>query len=120
MTSTQSIVKFNKERNLTKLDLENEYRMLEEELKELREAIDEGDTHKIIDAFNDLRVISTGAVWKAGQDPELSLKQTCKEILSRKGHIGPDGKWLKDPNQPEDTLYKADYNLSKRNTKEQQ
>lgn len=114
MTATQSIIKFNRDRNLTTFNGPSEVRMLTEELEELVSALSSNDTHEIIDALNDLRVIATGALWKIGQDPELSLKQTCKEILSRKGSIGPDGKWLKNIDQDPSTLYTADYTLSRR------
>ena len=114
MTSTQQIIKFNIERNLTDFNPESEYRMLLEELEEFHDALALNDLGGMIDALNDLRVIATGAVWKAEQDPELSLKQTCKEILSRQGSIGPDGKWLKDRSQDPSTLYTANYALSRR------
>ena len=115
MTPTQSIIAFNKERNLTEFVGEAELRMLEEELQELKDAIAANDTDGIIDALNDLRILSTGGSWKMGQDPDLSLKQACKEIMSRKGTLDEStGKWMKDPNQDPSTLYKADYSLSRR------
>ena len=114
MTATQQIIKFNMDRNLTTFNPEAEYRMLLEELEEFHDAIANNDLDGMIDAMNDLRVIATGGIWKAGQDPELSLKQTCKEVLSRQGSIGPDGKWLKDRSQDPSTLYTANYALSRR------
>lgn len=117
MTPTQSIIKFNRDRNLTTFDPQAELRMLKSELKEFEDAIKANDSHEIIDALNDLRVLCTGALWKYGQEPDLSLKQTCKEILSRKGALNPiTGKFEKDINQDPDTLYTANYNLSKRKT----
>lgn len=112
MTSTEQIIKFNADRHLVDFSGETEVRLLVEELEELKEAIAQGNLYDTIDALNDLRVVATGALWKLGQDPELSLQETCKEILSREGAIGDDGKWYKDKNQDPDTLYKADYNLS--------
>ena len=111
-SATDQIIHFNEERNLTSFNALSEYDMLEEELLELKIAIQTGDIYGIKDALNDLRVIATGALWKMGQDPEASLKETCKEILSREGSIGPDGKWLKNPDQDPSTLYKANYSLS--------
>ena len=115
MTSTAQIIKFNEDRHLTSFNGPAELAMLSEELDELSVAIARNDEHGIIDALNDLRVLATGALWKYGQQPELSLKQTCKEITSRKGAFDPiSGKWCKDPNQGPSTLYVADYTLSKR------
>ena len=112
MTPTQSIIKFNTDRGLLTFDGLNEHAMLEEELFELLEAVRTNDSYETIDALNDIRVIATGALWKLGQDPDLSLKQTCKEILSRTGAIGPEGKFIKDSIQ--NNLYVADYELSQR------
>jgi len=115
VTATAQIIKFNEDRHLTDFNGPAELAMLSEELQELRIAIEQGDEHGTIDALNDLRVLATGALWKKGQQPELSLKQTCKEITSRKGSFDPiSGKWLKDLNQNPSTLYTADYALSRR------
>jgi len=114
VTPTESIIKFNSDRNLTSFDGASELAMIQEEFNELADAIAADDSYEIIDALNDLRVLTVGALWKLGQDPDLSLAQTCKEILSRQGSIGPNGKWLKDLDQDPSTLYKADYSLSRR------
>lgn len=113
MTATKQVIKFNQDRNLTTFNGTVLYSMLEEELNELLIAIHSNDQHETIDALNDLRVLAEGGLWQLGQDPELSLQQTCKEILSRQGSLNPTtGKWTKDPNQAPSTLYKADYTLS--------
>lgn len=109
MTATESIIKFNVDRNLTDFCAGAEYKMLAEELQEFYEAMTNNDIYGMIDALSDLRVIATGATWKAGYNPELALLETCKEIHSRQGSMGSDGKWLKDKNQDPATLYKADY-----------
>jgi hypothetical protein len=54
-----------------------------------------------------------------GVIPDLAMKQTLKEISSRKidpakeadWNAGKLDKWPKDPNQDPSTLYKANYNL---------
>ena len=112
MTPTQSIIKFNTDRGLLTFNGPNEHAMLEEELGELLHAIRTNDQYEIVDALNDIRVIATGALWKLGQDPDLSLMETCREILSRTGAIGPEGKFIKDSIQS--NLYVADYGLSQR------
>jgi hypothetical protein len=116
MTPTQSIIKFNSERNLTEFDGPAEYNMLLEELdKEFYAAIQSGDEYEQVDALCDIIVLATGALWKLGYEPDLALKQTCKEIHSRQGAFDKvTGKWKKDPNQNPVTLYKANYNLAKR------
>jgi len=114
MTPFQGIIKFNEDRNLVKdFTLENEHKMLEEELNELMTAINDKDTYEIIDALCDIIVVATGTIHKMGYIPELALKQTVKEILSRKGELDINGKFQKDINQDPKTLYKADYNLAK-------
>lgn len=112
MTATQSVIKFNQDRNLLVFDGDSELEMLIEELNELFRANLQNNNYETIDALNDIRVLAEGALFKLGQDPELSLQETCKEILSRQGSIGPNGKWLKDLNQDPSTLYKADYTKS--------
>ena len=122
MNSTQGIINWNKERNLKVFNPIVALPLLLEELDELRVAWKEQNVHETIDALNDLRVLCTGALWQLGQDPELSLKQTVKEISSRvidpecekERLAGTMTKWRKDPNQSKETLYKANYNLSKR------
>lgn len=116
MTPTQGIIKFNKERNLTNYDGSAEYNMLLEELdKEFFPAVVQGNEYEQVDALCDIIVVATGALWKLGYEPDLALKQTIKEITSRKGSFNQaTGKWQKDVNQDPSTLYKANYNLAKR------
>lgn len=115
MTATNQIIQYNTIRELTLFNGDAEVRMLSQELRELVDAIAANNLHDIIDALNDIRVLATGAVWKLGQEPELSLKQTAKHILSRKGTFNTEtGKWEKDRNQDPSTIYEPNYNLSKR------
>ena len=114
-TPTDLVIKFNTDRRLTGFNPESELIMLNEEVRELTDAVLKKDEHEIIDALNDIRVLVTGALWKLGQDPDASTLETCKEILSRKGGFNAvTGKWEKDKNQDKSTLYKADYFKSKR------
>ena len=78
----------------------------------------------MVDALADIIVIAAGELVKLGFNPELCLKQTVKEISSRTqcpeqasrwaaNNKQPGEKWLKDPNQPQSTLYIADYSTCK-------
>lgn len=115
MTPLQSIVKFNEERNLTQFTLETELKMLLEEVTEFVEAAQINDLNEMIDALCDVIVVATGSIYKLGYDPTLALRETTKEILSRQGSINEEtGKWEKNLNQDPDTLYKAQYQNTKR------
>jgi len=84
--------------------------MLLEEVEELRLALLANNEHEIIDACDDIVVLSSNHVAQSGYDIDLTMKETLKEISSRKGAINPTtGKWTKDPNQDPSTLYKANY-----------
>ena len=88
--------------------------MLLEEVEELRLAILAGDEHEIVDASNDLIVLSSNNLAQYNYDVDLTMKETLKEISSREGSINSTtGKWTKDPNQDPSTLYKADYSTCK-------
>lgn len=102
-----NIIAFNRERNLFSFNKQAEYDMLHEELEEFEDATIE---YELVDALNDMIVLATGALFKLGYDPNLTLAETVKEITSRKGQINLEtGKWVKDKNQDPFTLYKADY-----------
>lgn len=114
-----AIVEWNKNRNNTEFVRTNEFAMLHEELMELMSATND---HEEVDALCDLIVIATGAIWKLGYDPELSMIETLREINSRKQDPiqkamwkakGISGKWLKHKEQDPSTLYKADYDKAK-------
>jgi NTP pyrophosphatase (non-canonical NTP hydrolase) len=115
MKPFQGIIKFNEDRNLVKeFTIENEYNMLAEELEEMATAIATEDEYELADSLSDIIVVAVGTLYKLGYQPELALKQTVKEILSRKGSLDENGKFQKDRDQDPATLYKADYNLAKR------
>jgi len=105
----KEIEEWNRERGLLdKFDHLNEYAMLEEELDEF---IDAKTDDEKADALCDLIVIATGALYKLGYDPVCAMGETIHEIKSRRGSIGPDGKWLKDKSpEAQAKWYKADYN----------
>ncbi len=106
----ESIVLWNKDRNLFNYDATAEDAMLAEELNELSAARALNDTHGMIDAYCDIIVLATGAIHKLGYEPNLAMAETILEISSRKGAIDPStGKWQKDINQDPSTLYKANY-----------
>ena len=98
---------------------------LEEELKEIYDALESNDTKEIIDGMADAIVVLAGGITRLGYNPELVLKQVVKEITSRnqnyeqkakwvndKTLIGKE-KWLKDKTQDPATLYKADFSTCK-------
>lgn len=109
------IVNFNVDRNLVTFNSRAEYAMLFEELQEFLMAAAQENEHEMVDGLCDLIVVSIGALYKLGYHPDAALLETVREISSREGSIDPiTGKWKKDPNQDPSTLYKADYNNSKR------
>ena len=85
-----------------------------EELSEYKVAVEDEDTHGIIDALADIIVFSANEIANRGYDLDLVMKQVAKEILSRKGSLNEKtGKWEKDPNQDPSELYKANFELCK-------
>lgn len=99
------------------------------ELKELTDAFEANDEYEIIDAANDLIVVLGGLITQKGYNPQLTLKDTVKEITARKQdpvqkqrwkdspELQHQEKWEKDRNQDVSTLYKANYNTCKLTTK---
>lgn len=115
MCPLKEIVKWNQERQLLTFDAMAQYAMLEEELHEFFTAYSNDDETEMVDALCDLIVVATGALYKLGYNPKEALRETVKEISSRKGSVDPArGKWVKDPNQDPSTLYKADYESARR------
>ena len=91
--------------------------MLLEEVEELRLALLNNDEHEIIDACDDLIVLSSNHVAQSGYDLDLTMKETLKEINSRTGSINEvTGKWekFKTP-EAKEKWYKADYSTCKIN-----
>lgn len=112
------IIEWNKSRNNVEFNCVNEYQMLSEELTEFLTAYNEEIEEDMIDALCDIIVVATGAIHKLGYDPELSMIETIKEISSRQqdpqqkeiwNNWGASGKWEKNKEQDESTLYKANY-----------
>ena len=104
-TIQKRIIRWNKDRNIPKVfDSEKEYKMILSELKELEFAETISDE---VDAFCDIMVFATGALWKLGYDPDKAMVETLKEIESRGGSFNTKtGKWQKEITGKE---YKADF-----------
>jgi hypothetical protein len=86
--------------------------------------VDDTTNEEKIDAYCDLIVFSINAIELLGYDAKMAMKETIKEISSRKQNPaqqtiwlkwGYDNtKWEKDKNQPKEELYKANYSKFKR------
>lgn len=87
-------------------------------LKDIIKAVNYGDTAPTVYAYIILKCLAILSI-----NPYKALLETCSEILSKeqcpeqkarweelksKGET-PSDKWEKNPNQPEDTKYTADY-----------
>jgi len=116
------VIGWNAERLNLSFNHQNEYDMLMEELGvEFKDAKNEDE---MVDALCDIIVVATGALYKLGYSPELTMDETLKEIESRMQDPDqaeqwdwygvPEGaKWQKWKEQPKNTLYKADYSKCK-------
>jgi len=134
------IIEWEAERQLFNYSKETEKRLLDEEMSEFQTAYVSGDEYESVDALCDQYVVLTQTFAKAGlagvkigdnewlRDAfniygvipdtveelgfnfECAMDETIKEISSRVGSIGADGKWYKDTS-PEAMAkrYKADY-----------
>ena len=118
------IMSLNQTRYGVTFDFNKAMDKLQEELDEFSEGFTKTDTHEMVDALADIIVIAAGELVKLGFNPELCLKQTVKEISSREqcpeqatrwaaDNKQPGEKWLKNPSQPQSTLYTADYSTCK-------
>jgi len=108
------ILKFNEERNLNVFSAKTEHTMLSEELEEFLQASLSNDEHDQVNALCDIIVLAVGGLNKLAYDTAEVLRETVKEILSRKGSINETtGKWEKDKNQNPDSLYKPNYSTAK-------
>lgn len=126
MTIFQKIIEWNRERGLLnkKFNHQREVSFIVEELLEstgnhdsitARDKAEEiagdivtpdyFDEEKIVDAFADIIVFSTGVIAKLGYNPDSVMNEVYKEINSRTGTM-IDGKFVKDP---EATKYIADF-----------
>ena len=117
-------MKLNQTRYGTTFDFNKAMSKLQEEMEEFSDGFTKADTHEMVDALADIIVIAAGELVKLGFNPELCLKQTVKEISSREqcpeqaarwasNNKQPGEKWLKNPSQPQSTLYTADYSTCK-------
>ena len=120
----KDIVKLNEERYGLDFNAKKALLKLNEELDEFEEAMNYSGTLDMLDALADIIVIATGEIRKMGYDPELVLNEVVKEISSRKqdkfqyerwirGLKEQGEKWEKWETQPENTLYKADFEKAK-------
>ena len=75
-----------------------------------------------IDAIQDIQVFSVNETELMGYNNEMCNYEVFKEINSREqdpiqkeqwSKFGSSGKWMKNKNQKESTMYKADYSRSK-------
>jgi len=89
--------------------------MMLEEVEELRLALLANNEHEIIDACDDLIVLSSNHIAQSGYDVDLTMKETVKEISSRTGEIdSTTGKWTKyHTPEAQAKWYKADYSTCK-------
>lgn len=110
--------KWREDRNIT-LPLEEFESAIESEIDEFTLAKMEGSEHQRVDAIADMMVLCANQLALDGYDADLVLKQTVKEISSRKqdpeqaSRDWTGEKWQKDPNQPDEDLYTADYTICK-------
>ena len=108
MTILERIVNWNKERKIPKnYNKEKEAGHIAEELSELLRA---NTYEEEVDAFADMIVYATGAIWKAGYNPEKIMEEVLKHIESRKGCWDSSiGKWVKEPSK----VYQVDFKICK-------
>lgn len=91
----QSVDRWNQEQFDLYVDL------IEEEFKELKEAIAAGDRVEILDALEDIMVVTTGAIHSAGFDAEGAWKEVMRTNFAKidretgKVRKREDGKVLK-------------------------
>ena len=116
------IAKLNENRYGLSYDKKTILDPLEEEFQELKDAIENDDEHEICDGAGDIVVTALGIARKYGYNPDLCMRETIKEIKSRRqdptqkrewAMNGKIGKWKKDKTQPLIELYKADYSKCK-------
>ena len=86
---------------------------VELEIDEYTEACRANNQHEKIDAINDILIFCLNELALEGYAAELTLKETIKEISSRKGSLDETGRFNKDKNQPDSELYKANFSHCK-------
>jgi len=130
LTAFKKIKKWNEDRglitNFDKFNLENEVSFIVEELIEGTKDIESIKARKwakritwlifkipgvqasremMVDAFADIIVFATGAIYKLGYDTDKVMKEVQKELDDRTGKL-VDGKFIKDKKE---TRYIADF-----------
>lgn len=65
-----------------------------------------------IDSLCDDNVFNDGFIHRLGFNPDKAMEQCLLHIESRKGSMGEDGKWHKNP---DDVVYEPRYNEAKYN-----
>lgn len=87
-----------------------------EELGEWIEAWKQNDEHEKVDALSDIIVFCSTELLKMGYDPEKVVKETYREIQSRRGSWNSEGtKWVKDESpEAKASWIKSDYTNCKR------
>ena len=120
-----AIMNLNINRYGATFDKEKFLKTFNEEVQEVRDALEADDLDLFLDACNDVAVVVAGGITQCGYNPELTLKQVVKEITSREQDpiqkytwsLNPDlqktEKWLKNKEQSPETLYKADFSTCK-------
>ena len=89
----------------------NEWKMLDEEVIEFRDAKSDDEE---VDALCDIIVVAVGAIMKKGYKVNDCMHETLREISSRVGSVDETGKWRKDESEKAQTnWYKADYSKCK-------
>ncbi len=108
MTILDRIINWNIERNIpVDYKKEKEAAHITEELTELLISNTKEDD---IDAFADIIVFVTGAIYKAGYDPNKVMNEVLKHIESRKGSWSDkDNKWIKEDCE----MYQQDWDKCK-------
>jgi hypothetical protein len=94
MTIFDRIIEFNVKRNLLKTpNWEKEFSFIAEELSEGLRA---NDVEGKLDALADIIVFATGAMKKAGYNPNIIMEEVLQHIESDKGYFDKEqGKWIK-------------------------
>jgi hypothetical protein len=108
MTIFDRIVEFNVQRHLLKEpNWQKEFSFIAEEMSEGLRANDVEDK---IDALADIIVFATGAIKKAGYNPNIVMEEVMQHIESDKGYFDKEqGKWIKT-----ERAYTPDFNKAKK------
>lgn len=67
-----------------------------EEVTELFDALNKNDEHEVMDAIGDIYVTLRGVCLTYGIKMEDCIDQAYNEIKDRKGHLTPEGTFVKE------------------------